>query len=879
MRWCQPRSPASKGRHGDAMGLYEQAIRSAREHGFMHNAGVAHEVAARSYAARGLESIAHAYLRNARHCHRRWGVLGKLRQLERLNPGLAAESTASVLSATINAPIEQLDVGTVVKAPQAVSSEIEPGKHHRESMFAGLRRCALTLWSIVTCVIATSSPAVAQTQSASMKSDVNQLAEIVVTAQKRSQNIQDTPLSVTAFTGSTLRAAGVTVVSDLGEMDSTLQFSAIGGIATVFMRGLGNPVATLGNEASVPMYIDEVYYSRLSPSFFDLVNVDNVEILKGPQGTLFGRNASAGVISIYTRDPGNTPVIEGMVGYGSYATTTAQLYASLPITDKLAADISLSEYNQASGWGRNVYNGAQTYLNYYFNARSKIIWKPTDGTTVKFIGYYAEQNSLQGELTTPYAGTVGGGVDNSGTTTVPPEPPQPRFYDINLDHMPGVTTETYGGSIRVDQELGFGVFSSISAARKTHESYMVDGDLTPYPLANYDLRPVDQQYSQELQLKSKPGAPLSWIGGFFYLNTLGGYNPIHIQGNTFIAGGINSIDQIGEQRLNSFAPYGQVTYPILPDTNLTAGLRYNKDHLRGFGSTTIYTYPGGPLSGLGSSFLAAPPPDQTRDFEKLTYKVSLDHHFSPNVMTYALVSTGFKSGTYNVDSISSGPLSPETVTTYEFGLKTELLDHRLRLDGAVFRNNVKDPQVQSSQMGIETVINAGSARSQGVEVESTALLTRGLTARLSATYLQAEFLDFSDAPYFYQRPGGGNGLGSINARGNVLPRAPRESIDAGLNYGVDVASVGKFAFDTNVVYSSKFYWDSDNVISEGPLTIINASATFTPRRVEALSIRLWARNLTNKKYYSIEFEEQGPAGFAASAAAPRTVGGEFRFKF
>jgi iron complex outermembrane recepter protein len=282
-------------------------------------------------------------------------------------------------------------------------------------------------WLIVTCGIATLSPAVAQTESASTKSDDNQLAEIVVTAQKRSENIQDAPLSVTAFTGSALTAAGVTVVSDLGEVDSTLQFSAIGGLATVFLRGLGNPVATSGNEASVPIYIDDVYYSRLSPSFFDLANVNDVEVLKGPQGTLFGRNASAGVISIYTRDPGNTPVIEGLVGYGDYATTTAQLYASVPITDRLAADISLSEYNQASGWGRNVYNGDQTDLNRSFTARSKILWKPTDYTTVKFIGYYIEQNSLQGELTTPYAGTVGGGVDSSGTITVPPFPPSHAF--------------------------------------------------------------------------------------------------------------------------------------------------------------------------------------------------------------------------------------------------------------------------------------------------------------------------------------------------------------------------------------------------------------------------------------------------------------------
>jgi iron complex outermembrane recepter protein len=749
----------------------------------------------------------------------------------------------------------------------------------RGPLFAGLRCCTLTLWLTVPWGIATSAPAVAPTQGSSTESSDKQLAQIVVTAQKRPENIQDAPLSLTAFTGSTLTAAGVTVVSDLGEIDSTLKFAAIGGIATVFMRGLGNPVATSGNEASVAMYIDDVYYSRLSPSFFDLVNVNEVEVLKGPQGTLFGRNASAGVISIYTRDPGNTPVIEGLAGYGNYATTTAQLYAAAPITDKLAVDISLSEYNQASGWGRNVYDGEQTDINHFFSGRSKILWKPTDNTTVKFIGYYVEQHSLQGELTTPYEGTVGGGVDNSGTITVPPVPPQPRFSDINLDYVPGVTNDTYGGSIRVDEELGFGVFSSLSAARKTNETLDEDGDLTAQPLSIAKARPVDQQYSEELQLKSQPGAPVAWIGGFFYLNTLAGYSPINISGNSFIGEGINSLRLTGEQRLNSFAPYGQVTYPLLPDTNLTAGLRYNKDDLRGFGSTTIHTYPGGSLAGLGPSFSAAPPFDQTRDFEKLTYKVSLDHHFGPAIMAYALVGTGYKSGTYNTVSIGSGALNPETVTTYEFGLKQEVLEHRLRLDAAVFRNNLRNPQVQSSQMGLETVINAGSARSQGFEVESTALLAHGVTVRLSATYLQAEFLDFNDAPYFQQRPGGGNSLGSINASGNALPRAPRESIDAGLNYLMDVPAVGQLAFDTNVAYSSKFYWDADNVNSQGALTIVNASATFTPRQAAAFSIRLWAKNLTNKEYYSTEYEEQGPAGFAASPAAPRTIGGEFRFRF
>jgi iron complex outermembrane receptor protein len=178
---------------------------------------------------------------------------------------------------------------------------------------------------VVTTAVCPSFAQDTKEQSAASQPEGGQLQEIIVTAQKRSQNVQDTPLSVTAVSGAALEAASVTSVQELRLIDPALQISQNEGVVTTFIRGIGNPVATAGNEASVPVYIDDVYYSRASPAFFDLANVDRVEVLKGPQGTLFGRNASGGVISVYTRDPGRDTQVEGRVGYANYGTVSGQL--------------------------------------------------------------------------------------------------------------------------------------------------------------------------------------------------------------------------------------------------------------------------------------------------------------------------------------------------------------------------------------------------------------------------------------------------------------------------------------------------------------------------------------------------------------------------
>jgi iron complex outermembrane receptor protein len=693
------------------------------------------------------------------------------------------------------------------------------------------------------------------------------LEEIVVTAQKRSENVQDTPLSVGAYSGQALLNANITQLRDVSQMDSSLQINGNSGITSVFVRGLGNDITTLGNEQSVAVYIDDVYYTDPATVYQDLANLDHVEVLKGPQGTLFGRNASAGVVSIYTRDPSmDAPTVEGAIGWSSYNTPYTRVYGSMPLSSTLATDVSISARDQNDGWGRNLTTGLPDYLDKSISLRSKTVWAPTDTFKVKAIVYYVDQHTEQFALDSYFRGTRGGGLDSSGIITTPPYADR-GFYNTLTDRNQYSVLHSFGGSVRVDYEMPFANFTSISAARTLGGINYYDGDNTQVNISDYNLNIVDQQFSQEFQLKSKPGSTVSWIGGLYYLNYLQGYRPTQITGDDY---GPVSIDITGYQRLSSYAPYGQATIPLFYETNLTAGLRYTVDKLNAVGITAVNI----PDTPTDVSQNITP----STKFDKLTYKGAIDHHFTKDVMGYVSYGLGFKAGTYNTLPLDPTPLKPEINEATEIGLKSEFLGQRVRVNTAVFRNNLKDPQVQEEINGFAININAGSARSQGAEFQVDAAVAEGLKVHLAATYLDAKFLNFPNDPYYTQRPTGGLAVSSADASDHVIPDASKWKFVAGLNYEFSVP-LGKFDTDLNAVYTGAFPWSADNVVWENATTIVNASLAFTPGSQDHLSYAVWVKNLTNVEYYSFVYEEAGTAGFASHAAPPRTIGAEVRFKY
>lgn len=777
------------------------------------------------------------------------------------------------------------------------------------------------------------------------------LADIVVTAQKSAQNVQDIPLSVTAVSGEALQSKGITTVQELNRVDPALQIGHATGTVTTFIRGIGNPVTTAGNEASVPVYIDDVYFVRASVPFFDLASIERVEVLKGPQGTLFGRNASGGVISIYTKDPSLTsPELEAHLGYGNYETMDAKLYASMPIGENLAANISVSYHNQDEGWGKNKRlvdpfdtslgykpGGEDYWKGHSISLRGKILWEPTDTTKVKLIGYYQNSWSQIGIYSRPFPGTEGGtpdpahnGFGNSGNFPVPSQVlPELGFYDVALGDTQKQydKSEGYGFSGRIDQEIGFADLVSITAYRKNDELYHSAGNYSPYDWTRYDLNIVDKQFSQEFQIKSRSSSKVNWIAGLYYLNADGGFNPTSITGPGMNSLLIESINIFGIQKVKSYAGFGQLTYPVTDMTNITLGARYTIDKITGRGSqqiqfipalgTLLQTVPavaqGFGLPGTVDAATAAQvvalaqaPTDTVpggsparKTFKKFTYKASVDHKFSEDVMAYATYSRGYKAGTFNTLPLDTNtPLNPEVIDAYELGFKTELFDRKVRLNAALFWNDISNPQVQAQRNGLVFLENAGSARTKGAEFDLTVAAAQGLTLRLAGTYLDAKFRDFQAAPAYatYAQcqaptspdmaagcaavpPAPGNlNVYRTDASGHHMPYASKFKASASIDYEHQF-DAGNAAFNLTGNYASKFNWDADNTIKEPSHVLLDGSIAFTPAAAEHLTLRFWMKNITGEKYNINYYAQASGSAYSSAPGAPRTYGGELIFKF
>lgn len=732
------------------------------------------------------------------------------------------------------------------------------------------------------------SDAGAQTQAVS-----GQLEEIVVTAQKRGQNLQDVPVSVTAFSAATIDRVGLARASEIAKVDPSIKIGTSNSVVLPFIRGIGNFSATnIGNESSVPVYIDDVYYSRLQTAYLELNNVERIEVLKGPQGTLFGRNASGGAVQIYTRDPGDQLALEAKAGLATYLTYTGKLYVAAPLTDSVRADLSVSGQRQERGWGKFILTGKKNGYQNFINIRSKIVADLSETSQVHLIGYYIKTRGNIGVLSDRLSGTLGGtpsfeNPPGSGQFTsiygailpMPAAAQAAKFYDSTSNEQVIDDHEGYGGSLKIDQDLGFANLVSISAYRRAREYYLAEGDQTIYNWLRYDLYSRDRQISQEFQLKASKESKIQWIVGLYYLNSKQGYLPTRVSGDAItIAGGLRS-EIFGDQTVKSYSAYSQATFPVADvRTNVTLGLRYNKDDVHGEGRTDFVTAAG--------TFPGQVPFDDTYHFHKLTYKAAIDHHFNDDVMSYVTFSRGYKSGTFNTLPLASPPNKSEVVDAYEIGVKSQLFDRRLRFNAAVFQNDIKNPQVQTSTRvpgGTAAFIglqNGKKAKVRGAEFNADAVLAPQLTARLGGTYLDAKYTDFDNAVSYAPRRTIPYGLASpqvIDAKGNRLALVPKWRFSGGLNYDVD-SSIGHFNVDVNASYTGKFFWNADNLVSQGPVTLVDATLTYQPAGSDQFSVQLWTKNLFNKHYYTGELDVEGGSGNIAAYGAPRTIGIELRYK-
>jgi iron complex outermembrane receptor protein len=716
--------------------------------------------------------------------------------------------------------------------------------------------------------------------------DGDRLTEIVVTAQRRAENLQTVPIAVTAINGEALAKAGINATSQLNQVVPSVQITRSGPQTLFFVRGVGNISGAVGEEGANAVYVDGVYLGDMSSMNTEFNNVERIEVLKGPQGTLFGRNSSGGLIHIITREPGDTAAFEGSIGYGNYDTVQGQVYAATPLSKNLAIDLALTGRNQDAGWGRNLATGKDYMLGWSWGARSKLVWRPTPATKVVITGDVKKSSDSFTTGFPVFEGSVApGGVTYAGD------------YNINST-TPGVAKiKAWGGSAMIEQDLDWATLTSLTAARYIRVNSGLDTDGTPAPLAYADLQSSNRTFQQEVRLASNGAEPLGWQFGLFYYHA-----GARLLGQTITGTAVGGIGRgfviTSAMKTNSYAAFGEATWAISDSTYLTGGLRYTHE-TRGYeGFQAPVNQP------AGSPFIRAftlPAgggvlQDQA-EFDKLTFRIALRQELGDDVNVYASYNRGFKAGLFVLNSPpgSNPPVKPQTIDAYEVGVKSQLFDDVLRLNLSAFHYDIADYQVRAANpAGGQTaqILNAAKVKVDGLEAEFEIAPTRGLRINGNAVYLDSRYADFPSYPYAVPAPSicvpgasppatptgpatGGNIQCFGPATGNRTALSPRFAFNVGANYTLDVGEDGQAIASLAYVWTGRTYFDTDNRLNQPHYGVLNATLEYKPS--PRWGIEIWGRNLTDSQYYVMG---QASTTFdSGQLGAPRTYGVDLQFEF
>lgn len=715
---------------------------------------------------------------------------------------------------------------------------------------------ALMIMSAAWCGV---TPAIARTMPSTPVAPEEQgdLADIVVTAQKRSESLQAVPISVVALTANALAAQGIGSVSDLAMVAPGLVITPNVGNPIIFLRGVGTDQFSGGTESSIATYVDGVYLATPPSTMFSFNNIERVEVLRGPQGTLFGRNASGGLINIITKDPRADRALDASISYGSYETVEAQAYLNQGVTDGFAVNLAAYYKDQGEGWGTNIFNGKDAYRDHSYALRAKQLLEPAAGTRILLTEDYSFVRGSTSAGRQPLPGSFGAGRT----------PYTGDFYNISNNFDSYQTFKGGGGAALLEQDIGAIDLVNIFAYRKSSFDNFLDQDGTPLRATDSFQHYTNRSVSNEFQLQSKPGGTFKWIAGLYYLNMRDTLAPLTLTGTSQAANG-GSQTTTARQRTKSLAAFAQVTVPIGEATNVTGGIRYTWDKRDFAGQVSS------PARGIISVV------DTSRDWGSWSYKISIDHHLNPQLMIYASQSSGFKSGQYNPVNPTNPPVDPERLSSTEAGVKSQWFNNRLRVNLSGFYYDYSNLQLtQRTSTGLSQILNAASATIYGLDVSLMAQPATGLTLHSDLAFLHGRYDRFANAPILVPSPAvcspvpvttgpltGGNTNCSFDASGKSMTRSPKATINGGVHYELGVGADGKLALDVSAFHSTGSYFNPDNRLKQNAYTLVNASAELM---MGAVGLQLWVRNLTDERYYSYLHESIGDY---FTPAAPRTAG-------
>lgn len=736
-------------------------------------------------------------------------------------------------------------------------------------------------WALVTSLVALAvlpiaahaqtAAASAVTPNAAQTDNGATLAEVVVTAQKRAENLQTVPITVQAFDAKALAAEQIVDAATLQNSVPGLNVTRAAFATDVFLRGVGNFTATPGVEGAVAIYVDDVYHPSPVGSTFSYNNVANIEVDKGPQGTLFGRNAAGGVIQVFTRNPQASPELDVDVGFGNYNTVTTDIYGTTQIAPNLVSDVALQYMDQTRGWGTNYYNGQTIPGQDETSARTKTIWTPTDRTTVRFIFDY-DKSLVGGQYIVCQPSVCGGdGIEIGGYPHVG------GYYDVNTNLYAQDWDKAWGLSLKATQDLGWSEITSISSFRKENTYGISNNDADPVTIAEGTTVALENDATQEFQIAAPSSSTVKWIGGVFLFSDKAQRDPqagFNIPSYCKYPQCYEAV--FATQNSTSYAVYGQAEMPVGDDSQLTLGARYTVDHRNISGETLA-------LNGA----VVSAPPEQEHSWPKATYKAALDHKFTPVILGYVSYSTGFNSGTYSVNNPGAPLVNPVTVDSYELGIKSDWFDHRLRVNVAGFYTDYSNLQIQEvvtnpvTLVQAATLLNSASATIPGVDVDVDVAATDHLTITSGLEYINARYGHFPNAVFLTpctspkvnaacgaSVSGGGYYNYSGNGTDHQVQYAQPTTVNLGAQYDIPMPT-GDVTLAANATHNSGFYFDVQNTLPQSAYTMVNATATWTAPDGKWYT-KLWVENLLGKQY--IAQGQASSAGYTYLPAPPRFYG-------
>jgi iron complex outermembrane receptor protein len=709
-------------------------------------------------------------------------------------------------------------------------------------------------------------------------------ADIIVTARRRAENLQDVPIAVTAYSGETLERMGAIDITDLSDTTPNVTIETSRGTnttLTAFIRGVGQQDPVAGFEAGVGLYLDDVYLNRPQAAVLDIYDVERIEVLRGPQGTLYGRNTIGGAIKYVTRRLSELPTFRARANLGTYRQADLVLSASTPVAEGVKIGGSVARLTR-QGFGNNLTTGRENYNRDVWAARATLELDPSDAVSFRLSGDYTkdESNPRGGHRLIPgviSGAPVLGDVYDSRGGLVNPE------QDI----------EAYGGAAHLDIELSEAVtFRNVMAYRRDRSATPIDFDALP--AADVDVPAIyrNRQFSNELQFLVDTG-PINGVVGLYYLNANANniFDVVLATTGALIGVPGFTASTFGDVDTKTWAAFADFTYDITDQIHLSLGGRYTKDKRT---ATVIRkNLAGGASPELGGAGVQLGPLTSdftgSETFKEFTPRASISFTPDENTNLYASYSKGFKGGGFDPRGLSTAApdingngvkeaneifdyflFEPEKVTSYEIGYKGSLLDRRLRFAVAGFYADYKDVQVPGSVgavvNGIPTFVgvttNAGKASFKGVEVEALATLFRGddgsrLNFGGTLGYLDAQYDEFI------------TNVANFNATGAPAPGAavpidvadfrriqntPKWTLSGTLDYSTRMMG-GEINASTTLSYRTKtFQFETPSpFLDQDGYALLDASLVWTSAD-DRFTVGLHGKNLTDKQYITSGYQ-------------------------